>query len=400
MFGVKYSRLKFWIISIILFIIAIPILIAKNILKDSVNADTILIIAVSGILVSAIWMNTLANRIRDYGDNPWVALFSIVPLANIGLALYYGIAKSNVKEIAKKNDSNSLASAVYNHSKDIINGIKPAINEYKETHTLPNNDSQNNNTSIDESKIYEDIMIEIEQDNKVKSTWAKALSQSDGNRDKLESLYIKMRFDEIKEEYIKNIQLVDSIISFKNENEQEFKIKNIEEVNNDSDITTIFFRLIAVIIILGTIVYLNKNEIYTFFNIKNSTIISNKTSLDSTSNNYKDDLYFKADITDLVLNLTDSTGKEKLMKLSFSMKSSEPTIAAIVEESKAEIIDVVITQISSRSSEELLTGSGKNLLRDEVLQDINNVINEVTKSRPEVKKNNIKQILFTTFVIK
>ena len=400
MFGVKYSRLKFWIISIILFIIAIPILIAKNILKDSVNADTILIIAVSGILVSAIWMNTLANRIRDYGDNPWVALFSIVPLANIGLALYYGIAKSNVKEIAKKNDSNSLASAVYNHSKDIINGIKPAINEYKETHTLPNNDSQNNNTSIDESKIYEDIMIEIEQDNKVKSTWAKALSQSDGNRDKSESLYIKMRFDEIKEEYIKNIQLVDSIISIKNENEQEFKIKHIEKVNNDSDITIVFFRFIAVIIILGTIVYLNKNEIYTFFNIENSTIISNKTSLDSTSNNYKDDLYFKADITDLVLNLTDSTGKEKLMKLSFSMKSSEPTIAAIVEESKAEIIDVVITQISSRSSEELLTGSGKNLLRDEVLQDINNVINEVTKSRPEVKKNNIKQILFTTFVIK
>ena len=39
-------------------------------------------------------------------------------------------------------------------------------------------------------------------------------------------------------------------------------------------------------------------------------------------------------------------------------------------------------------------------MRDELLQDINNVINEVTKSRPEVKKNNIKQILFTTFIIK
>ncbi len=109
---------------------------------------------------------------------------------------------------------------------------------------------------------------------------------------------------------------------------------------------------------------------------------------------------FKADINDLVLNLTDSRGKEKLMKLSFSIKSNEPTIAALVEEYKAEIIDVVISQISSRSSEELLTVGGKNLLKDELLQDINNVVNEVTKTKPEVAKNNIKQILFTTFVIK
>ena len=114
----------------------------------------------------------------------------------------------------------------------------------------------------------------------------------------------------------------------------------------------------------------------------------------------KGDLTFKADITDLVLNLTDSKGKEKLMKLSFSIKSSEPTIAAIVTEFKPEIVDVVISQISSRSSEELLTVGGKNLLKDELLQDINNVVNEVTKTKPEVSKNNVKQILFTTFVIK
>ncbi|MDD2895660.1 MAG: flagellar basal body-associated FliL family protein [Aliarcobacter sp.] len=109
---------------------------------------------------------------------------------------------------------------------------------------------------------------------------------------------------------------------------------------------------------------------------------------------------FKADINDLVLNLTDSRGKEKLMKLSFSIKSNEPTIAALVEEYKAEIIDVVISQISSRSSEELLTVGGKNLLKDELMQDINNVINEVTKTKSDVAKNNVKQILFTTFVIK
>ena len=109
---------------------------------------------------------------------------------------------------------------------------------------------------------------------------------------------------------------------------------------------------------------------------------------------------FKADINDLVLNLTDSRGKEKLMKLSFSIKSTEPTIAAIVENYKAEIIDVVISQISARGSEELLTVGGKNLLKDELMQDINNVINEVTSSNSEVARNNVNAILFTTFVIK
>jgi flagellar FliL protein len=109
---------------------------------------------------------------------------------------------------------------------------------------------------------------------------------------------------------------------------------------------------------------------------------------------------FKADINDLVLNLTDSRGKEKLMKLSFSVKSSEPTIAVVVETYKAEIIDVVISQISARSSEELLTVGGKNLLKDELMQDINNVINEVIGSDSDIQKDNIKAILFTTFVIK
>ena len=110
---------------------------------------------------------------------------------------------------------------------------------------------------------------------------------------------------------------------------------------------------------------------------------------------------FKADVSDLVLNLTDSKGKDKIMKLSFSIKSSEPTIAALVEEAKPEIMDRVISQISSRSSEELMTVGGKDLLKDELLHEINNIINEAGASKkPEVIRNNVKQILFTTFVIK
>lgn len=114
----------------------------------------------------------------------------------------------------------------------------------------------------------------------------------------------------------------------------------------------------------------------------------------------KDGESFRADINDLVLNITNSKGKEKLMKLSFSIKSTEPTIAAIVEEYKAEIIDVVIAQISARSSEELLTVGGKNLLKDELIDDINSVINDVTASNSDIKRNSVQKILFTSFVIK
>lgn len=109
---------------------------------------------------------------------------------------------------------------------------------------------------------------------------------------------------------------------------------------------------------------------------------------------------FKAHINDLVLNITNAKGREKLMKLSFSLKSTEPTIESIVEEYKPEIVDVVIAQISSRSSEELLTVGGKALLKEELLEEINAIINEVTADNEDIKKNNVKKVLFTTFVIK
>lgn len=109
---------------------------------------------------------------------------------------------------------------------------------------------------------------------------------------------------------------------------------------------------------------------------------------------------FKAEVNDLVLNITNAKGREKLMKLSFSLKSVEPTIAALVEKYNAEIIDIVIRQISARSSEELLTVGGKALLKEELLEEINLVMNEMTVNNEDVKSNNIKNILFTAFVIK
>lgn len=110
--------------------------------------------------------------------------------------------------------------------------------------------------------------------------------------------------------------------------------------------------------------------------------------------------FFKAEIKDLVLNITNAKGKEKLMKLSFSIKSVEPTIEAIIEENKDEVIDVVIQQISARSSEELLTVGGKELLKEELIDELNAIVNEATASNEDIKRNNIQKLFFTTFVIK
>lgn len=110
--------------------------------------------------------------------------------------------------------------------------------------------------------------------------------------------------------------------------------------------------------------------------------------------------FFKAGIKDLVLNITNAKGKEKLMKLSFSIKSIEPTIEILLADNKDEVIDIVIQQISSRSSEELLTVGGKELLKEELLSEMNLIINEATSANEDIKRNNIKKLFFTTFVIK
>jgi flagellar FliL protein len=114
-----------------------------------------------------------------------------------------------------------------------------------------------------------------------------------------------------------------------------------------------------------------------------------------------ENVFFTSEIKELVLNVTTSKGKEKLMKLSFAVKSTEPTIEALVTENKPEIVDVVIHQISSRNSEELLTSAGKDLLKEELLSEVNSILNEAIAEKPDIKeKNLVKDIYFTTFVIK
>lgn len=113
----------------------------------------------------------------------------------------------------KSKDETSLTKAVINHSKDIASEIKPALNEYKEKHNSLNTIKKetmtivSNNLEINEDEIYEQIMIEIEEDKKIKSTWAKALAQSDGDDKKANSLYINLRVEKIKEVYQDQVEI-------------------------------------------------------------------------------------------------------------------------------------------------------------------------------------------------
>lgn len=138
--------------------------------------------------------------------------------------LYIKFNKKN--ELNQGNNSSenetSLSKAIYNHGKDIVSEIKPTIEEYKQNHSTSKIDSSsftideiNSHTDrvkidgldynyfsklketkfnyLTEDEIYEKVMLEIEEDKKIKSTWGKALSQSDGNKDKAEAIYIKER---------------------------------------------------------------------------------------------------------------------------------------------------------------------------------------------------------------
>lgn len=113
---------------------------------------------------------------------------------------------------------------------------------------------------------------------------------------------------------------------------------------------------------------------------------------------YKD--FYKVQINDMVLNITNSKGREKLMKLSFTINSVEDEIEQLMDENKPEIIDLVISLISSRNSEELLTVGGKELLKEELIVEINNILNRAIGDNSSYKKDSVKNIFFTAFVIK
>lgn len=95
MFGQKYTRTKFWIISICLIIPTAVLNSLAKVLYAAGNDGTAIVFYTIVFIFGLTWLNTLANRIRDYGGNPWFALLAFIPLVNLMMAFYYGIAKGS-----------------------------------------------------------------------------------------------------------------------------------------------------------------------------------------------------------------------------------------------------------------------------------------------------------------
>lgn len=88
MFGAKYSRLQFWLISLAVFFIAGIV----NVIPMALEAEgATVIIAWIALIIN---IHVLANRIRGFGSNPWLALWAVIPFVGLFQALYYGCIKS------------------------------------------------------------------------------------------------------------------------------------------------------------------------------------------------------------------------------------------------------------------------------------------------------------------
>ncbi|MGJ0309688.1 hypothetical protein [Aliarcobacter cryaerophilus] len=193
-----------------------------------------IVVSVIIVWISAFLFNILKIVMEDNRSLIGI-LIQFIPFV-IGIWLIkYSWTKITYSEEPKETNENTktLAKAVINHSKELVQEVKPAINNYIEKHTkndeiVIKNDSKYYDNAIfediNEDELYEEVMIEIEEDRKIKSTWAKALSQSDGDKDKAESLYIKLRVDFLIQEKKEQIELEKKRIK-----EQEFILKQEQE---------------------------------------------------------------------------------------------------------------------------------------------------------------------------
>jgi len=126
---------------------------------------------------------------------------------------------------------------VINHTKDIACDIKPKVNKYIEKHSQQDCFKYNENLEINEDEVYEKVMLEIEEDKKIKSTWAKAFAQSQGDENKAKALYINLRVDECKKHIIKKV--TSPLVQKHNiDNKQESEIEKLLQKKNKNQLTT------------------------------------------------------------------------------------------------------------------------------------------------------------------
>lgn len=105
---------------------------------------------------------------------------------------------------------------------------------------------------------------------------------------------------------------------------------------------------------------------------------------------------FKYDFKDLIININNQKGVNKLLKISFTVKSINEKTIEIMDKYNADITDSLINILSSMDSETLLTSNGKTILKDNMILEFNKIIE---LNEPDIKTF-VKEILFTSLVIK
>ncbi|MDN5089854.1 DUF805 domain-containing protein [Aliarcobacter butzleri] len=200
--------------------------------------------AIFGLLATIPHISVSVRRLHDINLSGWWGLL-FIPIAFPMLIV--GFIDSKEEKETNENIKKTLAKAVINHSKELVQDVKPTINNYIEKHTkndeivIKNDSKYYDNTifeNINEDELYEQVMIEIEEDRKIKSTWAKAISQSDGDDKKAQSLYIKLRVDFLVQEKKEQIEIEKKRIKEQIEiekkriKEQEFILKQEQEQKN------------------------------------------------------------------------------------------------------------------------------------------------------------------------
>jgi membrane-bound ClpP family serine protease len=114
MFGGNYSRTTFWIVSLVTFFIGGFILVFIQAIEASSGDDSIG--TVFAFLIGLMLINTLANRIRDYGSNPWLSLWALIPLVGMFQAFYYGIRYKKPKESLNNSTSGNYSNSASEES--------------------------------------------------------------------------------------------------------------------------------------------------------------------------------------------------------------------------------------------------------------------------------------------
>ncbi|MCT7481953.1 DUF805 domain-containing protein [Aliarcobacter cryaerophilus] len=221
-FNGRAKRSEYWTFVLISGIVSFLL----SFISPEIEAIFVLLTIIPHISVSV-------RRLHDINLSGWWALL-FIPTAFPMLIV--GFIDSKEEQEINENTKKTLAKAVINHSKELVQEVKPTINNYIEKHSrndeiVIKNDFKTEDNMIfedvNEDELYEQVMIEIEEDRKVKSTWAKALSQSDGDDKKAQSLYIKLRVDILVQEKKEQIEIEKKRIK-----EQEFILKQEQEQKN------------------------------------------------------------------------------------------------------------------------------------------------------------------------